>query len=106
MPKYMIEAKYTIRGEEGLRAKGGSDRRKAVEQTVKSVGGKLECLYFAFGEYDAVTIMDLPDNEAAASVALIVNSAGGADVKTTVLLTPEEVDEAAKSAVDYRPPGL
>ena len=37
--------------------------------------------------------------------ALSVNAAGGATVRTVVLLTPEEVDAAAKRSVDYRPPG-
>lgn len=50
-------------------------------------------------------IVDLPDNEAAAATALAVNAAGGATVKTTVLLTPEQVDDAAKRSVDYRRPG-
>ena len=50
-------------------------------------------------------IIDLPDNEAAAAVALTVNAAGGAAVKTIVLLTPEQVDEAAKRSVEYNPPG-
>ena len=43
---------------------------------VKSVGGKLESFYFGFGDHDAIVIVDLPDDEAAAAVALIVNSAG------------------------------
>ena len=51
------------------------------------------------------TTLDLPDNESAAAVALTVNAAGGATVKTVVLLTPEEVDAAGKRSVDYRPPG-
>ena len=106
MPRYMFQAKYTVRGEEGVRAKGGSDRRKAIQDTVKGLGGKVECVYFEFGEHDAFSIVELPDNEAAAAVALIVGASGGATVSTTVLLTPEEVDNAAKSAVDYRPPGL
>lgn len=106
MPKYLIEASYTVRGEEGVRSKGGSDRRNAVADMVKTVGGKLESFYFGFGDRDAIVIVDLPDNEAAAAVALIVNSAGGAKAKTTVLLTPEQVDEAANRAVEYRPPGL
>jgi hypothetical protein len=38
-------------------------------------------------------------------VALTVNASGGATVNTTVLLTAEELDEAAKRSVDYRPPG-
>ena len=106
MAKYLIEASYTIQGEEGLRNKGGSDRKKAVADMVKSVGGKLESFHFGFGDRDAFVIVDLPDPEAAAAVALIVNSAGGAKAKTTVPLTPEQVDEAANRAVEYRPPGL
>jgi uncharacterized protein with GYD domain len=50
-------------------------------------------------------LVDVPDNEAAVAVALAVNSSGGATTRTTVLLTPEQVDEAAQRSVDYRPPG-
>jgi uncharacterized protein with GYD domain len=105
MPKYLIEASYTREGVEGVRSKGGSSRRDAVAETAKSLGGQLEAFYFAFGDHDAVVIADLPDNEAAAAIALSVNAAGGATVKTTVLLTPEQVDDAAKRSVEYRPPG-
>jgi uncharacterized protein with GYD domain len=52
-----------------------------------------------------VVIVDVPDNEAAAAVALTVNSAGGATTKMTPLISPEEVDAAAKRSVEYRPPG-
>jgi uncharacterized protein with GYD domain len=106
MPKYLFQASYTVQGEEGVRSKGGSDRRDAVANTMRSVGGELECLYFEFGDRDAFAIVDLPDDEAAAAVSLIENAAGGATVKTTVLLTPEQIDEAANRAVSYRPPGL
>jgi uncharacterized protein with GYD domain len=73
---------------------------------VEGVGGKLECFYYAFGDTDVISIVDLPDDEAAAAVALIANASGGATVKTTVLLTPEQIDQAADRAVTYRPPGL
>ena len=106
MPKYLFQASYTTQGEEGVRAKGGSDRRDAVADAVKSVGGELECLYFEFGDRDAFSIVDLPDDQAAAALALVVNASGGATVKTTVLLTPEQIDEAANRAVTFRPPGL
>jgi len=105
MPKFLIEASYTLDGVKGLRSAGGSSRRDAVVQVAESVGGTLESFYFAFGDRDAHVIVDLPDNESAAVVALTVNSAGGATTRTTVLLTPEEVDAAAKRSVDYRPPG-
>ncbi len=78
----------------------------AAAQAVASVGGQLEGFYFAFGDQDAYVIADLPDNETAAAIALTFNAAGAITAKTTVLLTPEQVDEAAKRSVDYRPPDL
>ena len=105
MPKYLFEASYTQDGVKGIQSAGGSSRRDAVAKVAQSVGGKLESFHFAFGESDAYVIVDLPDNESATAVALTVNAAGGANVKTVVLMTPEEVDAAAKRSVDYRPPG-
>ena len=105
MPKFLIEASYTLDGVKGVQSAGGSSRRDAVASVAESVGGRLESFHFAFGDSDAFVIVDLPDNESAAAVALTVNAAGGAVVKTVVLLTPEEVDAAAKRSVDYRPPG-
>ena len=64
----------------------------------------MEHFYFAFGEHDAFAVADLPDNESAAAFALAVSEAGGASVRTLVLLTPEEVDAAAKRAVEYQSP--
>jgi uncharacterized protein with GYD domain len=105
MPKYLIEASYTLEGVKGLQRAGGSSRRDAVATVAESVGGRLESFYFAFGDRDVYTIVDLPDNESATAVALTVNASGAVTVRTTVLLTPEEVDAAAKRSVDYRPPG-
>jgi len=105
MPKYLIEASYTLDGVKGVQAAGGSARRDAVAEVAESVGGQLESFYFAFGDHDVYTVVDLPDNESAAAVALTVNAAGGATVRTVVLLSPEEVDAAAQRSVEYRPPG-
>jgi uncharacterized protein with GYD domain len=69
------------------------------------IGGHLESFYFAFGDDDAFVICDLPDNKAAASVALHVGAAGGASTTTVVLLSPEEVDAATRQGVDYSAPG-
>jgi len=105
MPKFLFVASYSQEGAKGVQSKGGSDRRNAVAQVVEGLGGKLESFNFAFGDRDAYVVADLPDNEAAAAIALAVNSLGGAHVATVVLLTPEEVDAAAQRSVDYRPPG-
>lgn len=105
MPKYMFEVSYSSQGVEGVKSKGGSSRREAVAEMAENLGGKLESFYFAFGDQDAYVIVDLPDNETAAAVVLAVNSAGGAALKTVQLLTPEEIDVAAKRSVGYHPPG-
>lgn len=105
MAKFLIEASYTLEGVRGVQSAGGSSRRDAVAKVAESVGGTMECFYFGFGDRDAYVICDLPDNEAAAAVAITVNAAGGATVRTVTLLTPEEVDAAAQRSVDYRPPG-
>jgi uncharacterized protein with GYD domain len=105
MPKFLFEASYTLDGVHGVQSAGGTSRRDAVAALAQSVGGQLESFHFAFGDRDALVIVELPDNESAAALALAVNASGGATVRTVVLLTPEEVDAAAKRSVDYRPPG-
>src|SRR3954471_12989322 len=104
MPKFLFEASYTVDGVKGLQREGGSSRRDAVAKAVGSVGGRLEHFYFAFGDHDAFVIAELPDNQSASAVALAVSAAGGASVRTVVLLMPEEIDAAVKRSVDYRPP--
>jgi uncharacterized protein with GYD domain len=105
MPKYLAQASYTVEGLKGLLKDGGSKRREAIEQLSKGLGGTLEAFYYAFGDDDVFVIFDLPENVSATAVSLIVNASGAAKVKMTVLLTPEEVDQATRKSVDYRPPG-
>ncbi len=104
MPKYLWEASYTPEGVKGVLKEGGSARRKAVEELVKTAGGKLEAFYFALGKSDVYVILDFPDNVSAAAASLAVNAAGAASVGTTVLLTSEEIDQASKKSITYRPP--
>ncbi len=105
MAKYMFTAKYTIEGAKGVVRDGGTARVAAVEKACAAAGGRLESMYFAFGGIDAYVIADLPDNVAAAALALAVNQAGGAATNTVVLMTAAEVDAAAKKSIAYRPPG-
>jgi uncharacterized protein with GYD domain len=105
MPKYLIQASYTSEGVKGVLAKGGTARRSAAEAAAKSVGGKVEQFYFAFGENDVVAIIDLPDHASAAALSLAVSSSGDIRSKATVLITPEEIDAASKKSPDFRPPG-
>lgn len=105
MPKYLFHGSYTPEGYKGLLDEGGTKRREAAQQALSSVGGKLEAFYFSFGEDDFYIIVDLPDNVSTTAVSFAGNVSGTFGIKTIVLLTPEEIDEAINMSVDFRPPG-
>lgn len=106
MAKYLVEASYLSKGINGLLKEGGTRRREAVDELFKSLGGTVEAFYFVFGDRDVVIIGELPDNATAAALALRVNAAGVTTVKTSVLLTPQEIDNAVTKTGTYRPPGF
>ena len=105
MPKYLTQCNYVGDGLKGLLKDGGTSRRAVVEKMIQSVGGTMESFYYAFGETDLFIIADLPDNVSMSAMSLLVNATGALTVKTTVLLTPEEVDQAVKKNPAYQPPG-
>jgi uncharacterized protein with GYD domain len=105
MPKYLIQGSYSVDGIKGVLKEGGSGRRAAVESAVKALGGKLEAFYFTFGDDDVVAIVDGPDNVSAAAFSMGVAATGTVRTKTTVILTPEEIDQAAKKTLAFRPAG-
>ncbi len=105
MPKYLLKASLSPEGARGTMKEGGTARRAAAAKLVESVGGKVESFYYAFGDTDAYLIVDAPDNIAATALAMAVSSSGAVATETVVLITPEEVDRAAKMTVAYRPPG-
>ena len=105
MTKYLVQASYTLDGIKGVMKEGASSRKATIEKLIKSLGGTMEAFYFAFGDADVYVIVDLPNNETVAALSMAVNASGAASVKTTVLMTVEEVDRATKITVNYRPPG-
>lgn len=105
MPKYLLRANYVGEGVKGLLKEGGTGRRTAAEQLIQSAGGRLEAFFFAFGETDVFLIADVPDNVSMAALALTVGASGAVVTKTTVLMTPEELDAATKKTLSYRAPG-
>ena len=86
MPKYLAQATYSM---EGL---------------AESLGGKVEAFYYAMGDHDVFVVFDLPDKVSITTASMVINASGASRVKMTVLLTPEEIDEASKKSVTYFPP--
>ena len=105
MATYLFEASYSSDGVRGLIRDGGARRRAAIEAAAASLGGRVEAFYFAFGDVDAYLIVDLPDNVRANALSLAVNQSGAVQLKTTVLMTAEEIDQAIAQKVEYQPPG-
>ncbi len=105
MAKYLISGNYVGDGIKGVMAEGGSKRREAAAAAIESVGGSLDCLYFAFGKTDVYGICDFPDAASAAAISLLINSTGAVAISLTPLLTPEDLDAAAAKSPSYRPPG-
>lgn len=105
MARFMYIARYDSTGVQGVLAKGGSARAAVIEKAAADAGGRMVTFDFAFGEDDVYTLCELPDNKAAAAVAMAVNSTGSVRVRTIVLLNPEEIDAASQQQVSYVAPG-
>jgi uncharacterized protein with GYD domain len=107
MPLYLTRFSYTPATWAKL-IKNPEDRRGAAKQYVEAVGGKLHGFWYAFGEHDAYSLLEAPDNVSIAAMALAIGAGGAlSSYQTTVLLTVEETLAALKkaSAIQYRPPG-
>lgn len=105
MARYLYVIKYSPQGAAGILKEGGSSRRAVAEAATKSVGATLVSFDFAFGGDDAYVIVDSPSPEAIAAVSLTVAAGGGATGRAIPLLTPEQIDEAAKLTPSYTPAG-
>lgn len=105
MPKFMAKARYNADGARALMKEGGSSRVAAVTRATKALGGKVESFYFAYGGDDAFVIVDVPNEAAGLALSLAVNASGTVTLDMVPLITPKQMDDAAKVTVKYRAPG-
>ena len=106
MARYLFEVSYSAEGLKGVIASGPTSRVKVVEAMAANLGGSMVTFDFAFGGTDVYTVCELPDDEAAAAVALAVGASGALSKCHTVkLLTADQLEAAAGRNVGYVPPG-
>ena len=105
MPKYLMEVSYTSEGAKGVLKDGGSKRREAASGAVGSVGGKLEAMYYTFGDCDVICLVDVPDAASMAAASLNLSASGAVTCRTRALITVEEIDAASKKSPTYTAPG-
>ncbi len=106
MAQYLIQAAYTPEAWAAQIA-NPQDRTRMLKPVLEKLGGKLVQAWYAFGDFDIIAILEVPDGVSAAAFSL-AGSAGGAlrSIKTTPLLSISEGIEAMKKAAmsGYQPP--
>ena len=106
MAYYLIQIAYTAETWAAL-VKNPQNRLEAARPTVEGLGGSIVGGWLAFGEYDIVGILQMPDNISAAAISMAISAGGPAKAfKTTPLMTWEEGIEALRKAAGagFRPP--
>jgi uncharacterized protein with GYD domain len=101
MPKYLVYASYSTEGVKGFVKDKGSGRRDAVAKVIAGVGGKLESMFFTFGEDDVVMVVDAPDNASVMAISVAAGATGLCRMKTMPLITIDEADRAIERHVVY-----
>jgi uncharacterized protein with GYD domain len=102
--RYLVRAVLTAEGLKNLQKQPPTALKAGVAKFVESVGGKLEFWYFDYGAATAYSVIDYPDEVAAATAQLSSNAAGYARVTIRPLLTAEEMDKAVAKWPPVRPP--
>jgi uncharacterized protein with GYD domain len=109
MPLFITQGNYTAQSFKGMVAKP-EDRTKEVAKLFANAGGKLQALYFTFGEYDFLLIAEAPDEKTMAA-ALMAAAAGGGVTNLKTMLAMKTSDgkaafeAAGKLAASFRPAG-
>jgi uncharacterized protein with GYD domain len=102
MTQYLIEVGYTPAAWSNQVEKRANVTER-ISPAVKACGGKISCLYYAFGEADLIGIIDFPQPEDAAAFALAVTASGALrSYRTTPLMTVDQGMDAMKRAQEVR----
>jgi uncharacterized protein with GYD domain len=107
--KFMLQFSYTPQAWAGM-MKNPTDRVAAARSAIEPLGGRIESMYFAFGERDGFVIIEAPDTDTAAAMSIAVNSSGAfRSMQTTQLVEPDQLGSVLAKAGSvvggYRAPG-
>ncbi|MDE3075662.1 MAG: GYD domain-containing protein [Chloroflexota bacterium] len=91
MPTYITLGKYTDQGIRDI--KDAPNRVDAVQQAVQQAGGRFVGWYLTFGEFDFVSIEELPDDEKALGLLLRVGQQGNVHTTTLRAFSRQEVEQ-------------
>jgi uncharacterized protein with GYD domain len=91
MPHYIILWSWSEKGIENV--KDSSNRADQFKKTLENKGGRLVSIYWTFGQYDGVAIVETPDDATLMSALLSMESGGNVRTATLKAFTYEEVSK-------------
>ncbi len=108
MAYYLYQLTYSAEAIKAMVAKP-SDREAAARKAIEGAGGKLHHLFFAFGRYDVICLIEAPDDKVMMAVAATVGASGTVSGSNTVkLMTAADamaaMAMAGKISGNYKPP--
>lgn len=95
MATYIALGRYTQQGIQNI--KEGPARTNAARKNIQALGGEFKAFYIVMGQYDFVTIIEAPDDETAAKLALATASEGNVRIETLRAFTEDEYREIVAS---------
>ena len=90
MPTYIALMNWTDQGVRGI--KDTAKRAENAKALARKMGGKLD-IHYTMGEYDAVSIIEMPSDDAYNRFALASAALGNIRTKTLKAWTPDELQK-------------
>jgi uncharacterized protein with GYD domain len=106
MPTFLVRFSYAPHAVRAM-VDHPQDRSASAQAIVEAVGAKMLGLWFAYGSFDGVLLMEGPENSTGAAVAMAVGATGTmSNIETTVLMNMDEAQAAMRAASGgaYQPP--
>jgi uncharacterized protein with GYD domain len=95
VPTYVILYNLT---EQGIKsAKSAPPRIRGLTERLESRGGKLLGWYLLMGQYDAIAIVQVPNDEALAGAMLALGAEGNVRTVTSRAFTIDEFEKIASA---------
>jgi uncharacterized protein with GYD domain len=88
MPTFITLLNFTQQGIEGI--KDGPTRLDAAKQAYRAMGAEIKAFYLVMGQYDAVAVVEAPNDETVAKLLLSVGSLGNVRTETLRAFTEDE----------------
>jgi len=88
MPTYISMLQYTQQGISNI--KNAPARIDAAKDAYRKAGGELKSIYLTLGRYDLVAIVEMPNDEAVARMALALGAQGNIRSETMRAFTETE----------------